>query len=213
MIYSLIQVFKLLSYLDIGKIHIAPFDSRQCLKCQIFFTATISSLPSPSPIIPFFFCFRPNFLSWKRLLRRQIFCLITRVANRTQSNSNRSIDFEWGPFFFFYYLNQVGRQAGGIWGRGGGHYAKKYGFKVGPGKKIYQEYLESEIHRIKSLKILSLSHNIMALDCVKSIFQDCHESLPWVTFYWFSYSHSRDSLSPRHQRRRHYLRTDPKMPV
>ena len=100
-IYCLIQVFKLLSYLDIGKIHIAPFDSRQCLKCQIFFTATISSLPSPSPIIPFFFCFRPNFLSWKRLLRRQIFCLITRVANRTQSNSNRSIDFEWGPFFFF----------------------------------------------------------------------------------------------------------------
>ena len=67
----------------------------------------------------------------------------------------------------------MGFEAGG----GGGPFAKKYGFKGGPGKKIYQEYLESEIHRIKSLKILSLSHNIMALDCVKSIFQDCHESL------------------------------------
>ena len=118
MIYCLIQVFKLLSYLDIGKIHIAPFDSRQCLKCQIFFTATISSLPSPSPIIPFFFCFRPNFLSWKRLLRRQIFCLITRVANRTQSNSNRSIDFEWGPFFFLLFKS--GGEAGWWDLRGGG---------------------------------------------------------------------------------------------
>ena len=65
----------------------------------------------------------------------------------------------------------------GFEGGEGGDYAKKYGFKVGPGNKIYQEYLESEIHGIKSLKIPCLSHNIMALDCVKSIFQDYHESL------------------------------------
>ena len=112
-IYCLIQVFKLLSYLDIGKIHIAPFDSRQCLKCQIFSTATICSLPSPSPIIPFFFAFVPIFSRGNACYAGKFFCLITRVANRTQSNSNRSIDFEWGSLIFFF-LNQVGREAGGI---------------------------------------------------------------------------------------------------
>ena len=45
-------------------------------------------------------------------------------------------------------------------------------------KKYTRSTWISKIHRIKSLKIPSLSHNIMALDCVKSIFQDCLESLP-----------------------------------
>ena len=115
-IYCLIQVFKLLSYLDIGKIHIAPFDSRQCLKCQIFFTATICSLPPP-PSFLFFFAFVPIFSRGNACYAGKFFCLITRVANRTQSNSNRGEAGWWDL-------------------RGGGeHYAKKYGFKVGPGKK------------------------------------------------------------------------------
>ena len=135
-IYCLIQVFKLLSYLDIGKIHIAPFDSRQCLKCQIFSTATICSLPSPSPIIPFFFAFVPIFSRGNACYAGKFFCLITRVANRTQSNSNRSIDFEWGSLIFFFLIRWGGRLVGFERG-GGGHYAKKYGKKNIPGVPGY----------------------------------------------------------------------------
>ena len=139
-IYYPIQVFKLLSYLDIGKIHIAPFDSRQCLKCQIFFTATICSLPPP-PSFLFFFAFVPIFSRGNACYAGKFFCLITRVANRTQSNSNRSIDFEWGPLIFFFFKS--GGEAGWWDLRGGGNtMPKNTASKWGQAKKIYQEYLD-----------------------------------------------------------------------
>ena len=100
---------------------------------DIFYSNNLFS--SPSPIIPFFLAFVPIFSRGNACYAGKFFCLITRVANRTQSNSNRSIDFAWGSLIFFF-LNPVVWAAGGIW-VGGGALCKKIWQKNIPGVPGY----------------------------------------------------------------------------